>query len=139
MSVPYRILLRKSHDPSHDVGHSDRFTTSVASELEEKVTKYLSANPHATRSVAVNAVFSANPGLYDRVRNETTHARHGQVIREMSQGEVSKSGESVDEEVARRVEQLMSKTAGATREQALAFVFREHPELAERWMRESYA
>lgn len=52
---------------------------------------------------------------------------------------IEKCSESVDAEVARRVDELVSKTEGATLVQALAFIGRERPELMERWMRESYA
>lgn len=134
-------LLRKSYNPvEHDHGHGQELKQAAVMELEDRVAKYLYAHPEVTRQIAVYEVFRADSSLYDRVREETTHDRHGNVLRVIQGNEaVSKSGESIDAEVARRVEQLMAKTAGATRDQAMAFVFREDPALYERWKRESYA
>jgi hypothetical protein len=58
-------------------------------------------------------------------------------IRDTGVGKTSVAlNESVDAEVARRVEQLVAKTAGTTREQAQAFIFKNDPVPYKKWAKE---
>ena len=125
------------------IGVLRKQATTAVDELEQLVAERIHANPAQTRATIVSLIFSERPELYDRYLRETTVSRHGESLTAMYDRVqvhgISKCAESVDEEVARRVEELMAKTAGATREQATAFLFREDPVLYERWRRESYA
>lgn len=113
-------------------------------ELQELVAARLQARPELTRQVIVGEIFQSNPGLYDRVRAETTVDGHGRTLKEIYDKVTvvgigkSGDGESVADEVARRVETLVAKTAGSTTQQAMQFVFRQDPELYAKW-RQEYA
>lgn len=157
----YRALTKTAHVEQTTSAHVEQATSafrevlgstalrkrseqdvSAVSLVEERIAQRIDRNPvTVTRAVAMQEVFSADPALYESYRRETTIGRDGQAMsadpafHDVGVGRVVvKSDTSVDAEVARRVESLMAKTAGATREQAVAFVFREHPDLAERWM-----
>ncbi len=117
---------------------------SAVDELEALVAQRIQAHPAETRQVAVATIFQSRPELYEAVRQETTLTSHGRTLREVyARAEAGTpaltKAESADTEVARRVESLMAKTAGATPAQALAFLGREHPELMAQWGRDSYA
>ena len=109
--------------------------------VEERIAARIDTNPvSVTRAVAMREVFAADPALYEKYRRENTVGRDGQVLDRNPAAHnvgVGKS-ESVDEEVSRRVANLVSKTEGATPQQALAFIFRNDPSLFERW-RNAYA
>lgn len=124
------------------VEKATKTTKTAVDERETLIAQYLHANPAETRANAVNAVYTANAGLYERCRQEETVAGQGKTLREIYDRVevVGKSdAESVDAEVARRIETLVAKTAGATPQQAAAFIFREDPGLYERWRTESTA
>jgi len=114
-------------------------------ELETLVAERIQANPQQTREEITHRIFSEKPELYERWRAETTVSGHGEKLKAIyARVRTSDSlRNSADEDISARVERLvnatMARTAGATRESAMAFVFREHPDLAEQWMRESYA
>lgn len=102
--------------------------TSAVSLVEERIAQRIDHNSvTVTRTVAMQDVFSADPALYERYRRET------------GIGRVTAKSADADAEVMRRVTALVSKTSGATVEQALAFLAREDPALLARWQRESYA
>lgn len=120
--------------------------TSAVSLVEERIEQRIDRNPvTVTRAIAMREVFEADPALFDRYRVQTTIGRGGQAMsadptfRDVGVGRGVTKAESVDAEVARRVEQLVAKTSGATFEQALAFIGREDPALMARWQLESYA
>jgi hypothetical protein len=124
---------------------SDIAKKTATDEAQERIAALIHANPVTmTQPMAMHEVFSADPDLYERYRQENTIGRDGQVLdRKPSAhnegiGRVTAKSEteSVDAEVARRVHELMTKTAGATREQAMDFVFRNDPELYARWQKQ---
>jgi hypothetical protein len=119
---------------------------SATDEVEERIAALIHAHPSTmTRAIAQDEVFSADRDLYERYRAENTIGRDGQVLNpdpssldnNMGIGRVTAKSD-VDAEVAKRVHELMSKTAGSTREQAMDFVFRHDRALYEHW-RNQYA
>jgi len=115
---------------------------SAVDELEALVATRIQAHPAETRQVAVATIFQSRPALYEAVRQETTVTSHGRTLREIyarAEAGTPPLTKSADAEIMRRVESLMSKTSGASFEQALAFLGREDPALLARWGRNSYA
>jgi hypothetical protein len=132
------LLTRKAEDTTPT-------PKSATDEVEDRIAAKISANPVTiTRAMAAHEVFTADPALYERYRAENTVGTDGQVLdrnpskHNVGTGRVTAKSD-VDAEVTRRVNELVAKTAGATMEQALAFLAREQPELMARWQRESYA
>lgn len=128
-------------------------TETAVDERERLIATYLHAHPAETRVNAVNAVYTATPGLYERCRKEETVDTHGQTLAEGyrrvqvfgvdAQGRpISKGGRvhSADEEVHLKIGMVLQKSGAAlTYEQAMNVMFENQPELYQRWKRESQA
>jgi hypothetical protein len=113
---------------------------SATNEVQARIAERINRNPTTvTQAIAMQQVFEADPALYERYRIENTLGRDGQPTSSDPMTRTIGIAKSVDAEVARRVEQLMAKTSGATRQQAMQFVFQQDPALYEQWRRESCA
>ena len=126
--------------------NASKATRSAVDDVETRIAQRIDKNPvTVTRAIAMHDVFTADPELYERYQRENTFGRNGQALsadpafRDVGVGRVTAKSADADAEITRRVQALVSKTSGATFEQALAFVGREDPELLARWQRESYA
>jgi hypothetical protein len=132
-----RFLLMKAD--GGDMEKAEKETPAVQ-EREKLIAAYLYKHPAETRTNAVNAVYQANPGLYERCRKEETNTKHGQTLSEIyDRVKVSGMEKSADAEVLEKASQVMSKSEDLTLAQAQDIVFRENPGLYERWRQESYA
>jgi hypothetical protein len=152
-AVAYRSTLVKRVTPYRPA----QMPQSAGSELAEKVAALLHAEPHLTRPLAEDQVFRSTPGLWERVREETTVSVHGgtlkQIYARVRQGvETGQVGFGVDQqgrpvtkanvdaEIARKAAYVIAKSTGAVSfDQAAAAVLNADADLHRRWREANYA
>ncbi len=124
--------------------------TAVA-ERERLIGEYVHAHPAETRANAIEAVYQANDGLYDRCRKEETFDIHGRRLSDIYAratasfgvdrfgNEVGKSALDIEADVLRRAALVLAKAArGTTVDAAIAAVFAADPALYQQYRRASY-
>ncbi len=145
VTVDMPQLLKKAAAPT-----IEKATKSAVDERETLIADYLHAHPAETRTSAVDAVYLANAGLYERCRREETVDGHGRTLTEIydratasfgvnTLGPIAKAAD-VTAEVARRAAMVVVKSASRTTlDAAIAATFTADAALYERWRRESRA
>jgi hypothetical protein len=119
---------------------ADETAVTAVAERDALIDEYMEAHPNAASTDALNAVYLANPDLYERCRREeTVNSTDG---KPMQGAKVSKASNKIDveAEVARRAGLVISKcSTRPTFDQAVAAVFEADPELFAKYRRASYA